>query len=128
MHSETQKQALKDFGMLTVGTLLIALGVYFFKFPNNFSTGGVSGISIILAHYAPNLSAGAFVFIINQALLLLGFWRTLFIAVFAALGALAGGIGNKRDAVRVAINRSFPPKDKPLDIEQDTQDKTNKPE
>ena len=53
---------------------------------------------------------------------------TLFIAVFAALGALAGGIGNKRDAVRVAINRSFPPKDKPLDIEQDTQDKTNKPE
>ena len=41
---------------------------------------------------------------------------------------LAGGIGNKRDAVRVAINRSFPPKDKPLDIEQDTQDKTNKPE
>ena len=58
----------------------------------------------------------------------IGFWRTLFIAVFAALGALAGGIGNKRDAVRVAINRSFPPKDKPLDIEQDTQDKTNKPE
>ena len=65
---------------------------------------------------------------IALALLLLGFWRTLFIAVFAALGALAGGIGNKRDAVRVAINRSFPPKDKPLDIEQDTQDKTNKPE
>ena len=61
-------------------------------------------------------------------LLTIGFWRTLFIAVFAALGALAGGIGNKRDAVRVAINRSFPPKDKPLDIEQDTQDKTNKPE
>ena len=58
----------------------------------------------------------------------IGFGRTLFIAVFAALGALAGGIGNKRDAVRVAINRSFPPKDKPLDIEQDTQDKTNKPE
>ena len=61
-------------------------------------------------------------------LLTIGFWRTLFIAVFAALGAMAGGIGNKRDAVRVAINRSFPPKDKPLDIEQDTQDKTNKPE
>ena len=73
MRSESKKQTLMDFGMLTVGTLLIALGVYFFKFPNNFSTGGVSGISIILAHYVPNLSAGAFVFIINQALLLLGF-------------------------------------------------------
>ena len=66
--------------------------------------------------------------ILATLLLTIGFWRKLFIAVFAALGALAGGIGNKRDAVRVAINRSFPPKDKPLDIEQDTQDKTNKPE
>ena len=66
--------------------------------------------------------------ILATLLLTIGFWRTLFIAVFTALGALAGGIGNKRDAVRVAINRSFPPKDKPLDIEQDTQDKTNKPE
>lgn len=66
--------------------------------------------------------------ILATLLLTIGFWRTLFIAVFAALGALAGGISNKRDAVRVAINRSFPPKDKPLDIEQDTQDKTNKPE
>ena len=66
--------------------------------------------------------------ILATLLLTIGFWRTLFIAVFAALGALAGGIGNKRDVVRVAINRSFPPKDKPLDIEQDTQDKTNKPE
>ena len=66
--------------------------------------------------------------ILATLLLTIGFWRTLFIAVFAALGALAGGIGNKRDAVRVAIIRSFPPKDKPLDIEQDTQDKTNKPE
>lgn len=66
--------------------------------------------------------------ILATLLLTIGLWRTLFIAVFAAFGALAGGIGNKRDAVRVAINRSFPPKDKPLDIEQDTQDKTNKPE
>ena len=37
-------QTLKDYGMLTIGTLLIAVGVYFFKFPNTFSTGGVSGI------------------------------------------------------------------------------------
>lgn len=73
MRSDSRLQTFKDYVMLTTGTLLIALGVYFFKFPNNFSTGGVSGISIVLAHYAPNLSAGAFVFIINMALLLLGF-------------------------------------------------------
>ena len=73
MKNESWVQTLKDYVMLTVGTLLIAIGVYFFKFPNHFSTGGVSGISIILAHYAPNLSAGAFVFIINMALLVVGF-------------------------------------------------------
>ena len=73
-HTQTDAaQTIRDYLMLTLGTLLIALGVYFFKFPNHFSTGGVSGISIILAHYAPHLSAGAFVFIINQTLLLLGF-------------------------------------------------------
>lgn len=73
MTAQKVRDTIQDYVMMTAGTVLIALGVYFFKFPNNFSTGGVSGISIILAHYAPNLSAGAFVFIINQALLLLGF-------------------------------------------------------
>lgn len=66
-------QTLKEYGMLTLGTLLIALGVYFFKFPNNFSTGGVSGVSIILGRYVTAVTPGAFVFIINQALLVVGF-------------------------------------------------------
>ena len=89
-----------------------------------------SAIKEIFTHGTPlcALAYAALGVILATLLLTIGFWRTLFIAVFAALGALGGGIGNKRDAVRVAINRSFPPKDKPLDIEQDTQDKTNKPE
>ncbi len=72
MQLRVTKETLKDYGMLTIGTLLIALGVYFFKFPNNFSTGGVSGISIILGHYMPS-TPGAIMFIINQGLLILGF-------------------------------------------------------
>ena len=35
--------------VLNVGTLALAAGVYFFKSPNHFATGGVSGLSIILA-------------------------------------------------------------------------------
>jgi len=66
------KETLMEYVMLTIGTLLIAVGVYFFKFPNHFSTGGVSGISIILGHYMPS-TPGAIMFVINQALLLLGF-------------------------------------------------------
>lgn len=64
---------LKEYGMISLGTLFISLGVYFFKFPNNFSTGGVSGISLVLSHYFPRLSAGDFMMICNLVLLALGF-------------------------------------------------------
>ena len=59
--------------LLTFGVLLTAVGVYFFKFPNNFSTGGVSGLSLILGRVFPSpvLTPSAFVFIINMALLAL---------------------------------------------------------
>ena len=65
--------SLREFFLLNAGTLIVAAGVYFFKFPNNFSTGGVSGISIILGHFFPQLSSGSYVWIINMILLLLGF-------------------------------------------------------
>lgn len=68
------KQKWGDFFLLSLGTILIAIGVYFFKFPNHFSTGGVSGLALILGHYIPNLTSGALVFIINQSLLLIGFF------------------------------------------------------
>lgn len=60
---------------LTLGIVVMAIGVYFFKFPNNFSTGGVSGISIILGRLFPGsfLSPSMFVLIINTALLVVGF-------------------------------------------------------
>ncbi len=66
-------QFLKSWGKMTVGTLLVAFGVYFFKFPNHFSTGGVSGISIIVGYLTPGISTATFVTIINVALLALGF-------------------------------------------------------
>ena len=69
----TTQAVLKDYALLTLGSLLIAIGVYFFKFPNHFSTGGVSGISIILNRYFPILSSGTYMFILNQALLVVGF-------------------------------------------------------
>lgn len=59
----------RDYMLLTLGSLLIAVGVYFFKFPNHFSTGGVSGLAIILNHYLPGVSPAAYMFVINQLLL-----------------------------------------------------------
>ena len=72
MKAETAKQ-IKEWVLITLGTLVLAAGVYFFKFPNNFSTGGVSGISVILGHYFPGITPGDFVMVINVALLIVGF-------------------------------------------------------
>ena len=73
MLSETRKKSIREWMLITAGVLILTAGVYFFKFPNHFSTGGVTGIAIVLGHYIPALSPGTFVTVINVLLLLLGF-------------------------------------------------------
>ncbi len=71
----TKKQVLREIVswlLMTVGTVLVAAGVYFFKAPNHFATGGVSGLSIVLAKFVP-LNQSTLVMIINAALLFIGF-------------------------------------------------------
>lgn len=63
---------MREFGLLNLGTFLTAIGSYFFKFPNNFSTGGVTGLSVVLTHYFPGLSNGTIVSVINIALMVVG--------------------------------------------------------
>ena len=67
------KFSLKDFLLLTLGTALVAVGVYFFKFPNNFSMGGVTGIAILLSAVFPSVSSATFASVINIVFLILGF-------------------------------------------------------
>ncbi len=57
---------------LNFGILLMAAGIYFFKAPNGFATGGVSGLSIILAKLFPVISQAAYMLIINIVLLVVG--------------------------------------------------------
>lgn len=67
------KQFLIEYALLTLGTALVAMGTYFFKFPNHFSTGGVTGIAVILSSIFPSISSSLFASVINVAFLLLGF-------------------------------------------------------
>ena len=68
------KEKLKEYAIITLGALLSGLGLYYFKMPNHFSTGGVSGISIILGGLAPNISTGTINFVLNMVLLVVGFF------------------------------------------------------
>lgn len=66
------KRTLEEYVLLTIATLIMIVGVYVFKFPNNFSFGGVTGIAILLGAFLP-ITPGTINFIINMVLLLLGF-------------------------------------------------------
>ena len=57
--------------MLTFSTLLIAFGTYFFKFTNNFTFGGITGLAVLIAKTGL-ISAGDFNFIASMILLIIG--------------------------------------------------------
>lgn len=50
------KSKLKNFFLLTASTLVMAVGIYFFKFANNFTFGGITGDDkyIILTVLSPS--------------------------------------------------------------------------
>lgn len=63
---------VKIFLWISLGTLLLTAGVYFFKIPNGFSTGGVSGVGTLLGKLTP-LSPALWISVINLLCLLIGF-------------------------------------------------------
>ena len=69
------KSKLKNFSLLTASTLLMAVGIYFFKFTNNFTFGGITGLAVLVAKSGV-ISASDFSFIANMILLVIG-WIVL---------------------------------------------------
>lgn len=60
---------------LTLGVLLVATGVYFFKFPNHYSIGGVTGIAILVSKLTDgSISSGSIVLVVNMVLLVVGYF------------------------------------------------------
>ena len=63
---------IRSFILINGGIILLSVGVYFFKIPNGFSTGGVTGIGTILGKLTP-ITSGIWIWILNIALLVVGF-------------------------------------------------------
>lgn len=61
-----------EYGLITVSIWIMVVGVYFFKFPNHFAFGGVTGFSTVVSAVT-RMSAGDFTFAANMVLLLVGF-------------------------------------------------------
>ena len=68
------KDNLIFFLILNLGLIFTAVGISIFKTPNHFAFGGTSGLSIILSTLFPKWNVGAFMWIVNAALVVLGFF------------------------------------------------------
>ncbi|NLJ32060.1 MAG: YitT family protein [Clostridiales bacterium] len=90
------KETVRDYSLITVSTMLIMAGVYFFKFPNNFTFGGVTGLSVVLGKVTP-VSPSTANLILNVILLIVGFlflgrsfaFRTVYSSLLLSFGLSA---------------------------------------
>lgn len=71
--SQQRKRSVLRWIIITLGSICMAVSVYFFQAPNNFLLGGVGGISIILANAQKVLTQAQLMAIINVGLLIIGF-------------------------------------------------------
>ena len=70
--SQPALQTLKEYAVITAAVLIMDIGIYVFKFPNNFSFGGASGMAVVICRFLP-FTASQINLFINLLLLLVGF-------------------------------------------------------
>ncbi len=65
-------RTLTEYGLITFSIWIMVVGIYFFKFPNNFAFGGVTGFATVISALT-HWSASEFTTIVNTILLVAGF-------------------------------------------------------
>lgn len=89
MAKKMPKQWAVWFLILNAGLIATAAGISLFKTPNHFAMGGTSGLAVIMAALWPGLNVSGAMFIINAALIVIGFiflgrgfgWGTIYASV-----------------------------------------------
>ncbi|MEF9992300.1 MAG: YitT family protein [Peptostreptococcaceae bacterium] len=66
-------KGLKEYIIVTIGVILVAIGIQYFFAPNNIAAGGLSGLALIINYYLPNLSIGTIIFLGNLVLFAIAF-------------------------------------------------------
>lgn len=66
------KNAVKEILTITVGTLIVAAGVFFFMLPSHVSVGSGAALAMILSNFIP-LPVSTITFALNVVLLIIGF-------------------------------------------------------
>ncbi|WP_196000918.1 YitT family protein [Clostridium sp. 1001271B_151109_B4] len=76
-----KKKNIREFALITIGILLVAISVVYFFDPNNIAAGGITGLAIVINHYVPFISIGPLVLMMDAV---------LFIIALIVLGAKFG--------------------------------------
>lgn len=66
---------LKNYLQIFVGAVFFAAGVALFLSPNSLSSGGISGLAIIVMKYIDALPVGTWVIIFNIPIMIAGVWK-----------------------------------------------------
>lgn len=85
-----------EFIWLTLASILIAASTWIFKYPNNFTFGGITGLSIVLSK-AFDISASTLNLVMNAILLVIGLvvigkgfaGKTLYVTILSTVGLSA---------------------------------------
>lgn len=64
---------VKEYSMITIGSLLIASGLYFFLASAQLAVGGISGLSIVVKELMPAIPIGVIMLTLNGIMFIIGF-------------------------------------------------------
>jgi len=67
------KEEIKEFLIITLGFLLVSIGVEYFYVPVHITGGGITGIAIVLNYHMPSLPIGMLMMVMNVLLFIIGF-------------------------------------------------------
>lgn len=60
-----KKDTIKEYSIITLGIILVAISVEYFFAPNNLAAGGVTGLAIVINNFFPKIGVGIITLIIN---------------------------------------------------------------
>lgn len=67
-----KENTVKEYCILTIGSIIVASAIYFFMIPSNVVMGSVTGLAILLTHFIP-LAISTMNLLLNVICLILGF-------------------------------------------------------
>ena len=67
------KRTIKEYFLITIGIILVAISVEYFFAPNNLAAGGITGLAIVINKFIPSINVSLITFIVNMALFVLAF-------------------------------------------------------